>query len=155
MAARELAPKNTEIKLFSGLDLLPHFNPDRENELIPTLEYFRDEIKKSDALLICSPEYAHGIPGTLKNALDWIVGSGELDGLPIGIINATPMYEGRSFAQESLVEILKVMSAVVLPENILAIARVKSKIDDDGKINDSKTAEDLTNLIISLIQLVK
>jgi chromate reductase len=134
--------------------LLPHFNPDRDQEIIPALEYFRKEIKKSDAILICSPEYAHGIPGSLKNALDWIVGSAELDGKPIGIINATPMYEGRSFAQESLVEILKTMSAVVLPENTLTVAKVKSKLDGDGKIINLKLAEDLTNLISSLIKLV-
>ncbi|MDD4974892.1 MAG: NAD(P)H-dependent oxidoreductase [Bacteriovorax sp.] len=155
MAVRELAPSSSEIKLFDGLDLLPHFNPDRETESIPSLEYFREEIKKCDAVLICSPEYAHGIPGTLKNALDWVVGSGELIGKPIGIINATPMYEGRNFAQESLVEILQTMSAVVLPENTLAITKVKSKLDSDGKVIDLKLAQELTNLIISLIKLVK
>lgn len=149
------APEGTEIKLFSGLDLLPHFNPDREQEIIPPLEDFRRELKNAHALLICSPEYAHGIPGTLKNALDWIVGSSELDQMPIGIINATPLYAGKNYAQESLVEILKTMSAIVLPENALSISSVKSKLDENNKIKDAQTLEDVTKLISSLKKIAK
>jgi chromate reductase len=155
LASSVLAPSNCEIKLFSGLDLLPHFNPDLEDEIIPALVHFRQELKDSDAVLISSPEYAHGIPGTLKNALDWVVGTSEFVEKPVGIIAATPMYEGRSFALESLVEILKTMSAKVEPEAILAISKVKSKLDELGNITDLKTKEDITSLINFLIKSVK
>ncbi|MDO9182748.1 MAG: NADPH-dependent FMN reductase [Bacteriovorax sp.] len=154
MAAKILAPAHSEIIFFSGLDLIPHFNPDLEAVIYPALEHFRQEIITSDAILICSPEYAHGIPGTLKNALDWIVSSGELDGKAIGIINATPLYESKSYAQESLIEILKTMSAKILPENTLAISQVKSKLGKDGEIIDLKTIDELTTLINSLLKTI-
>lgn len=153
LAAKELAPKDSVINLFNGLDLLPHFNPDRENEIIPALNHFREEIKKSDALLICSPEYAHGIPGTLKNALDWIVGSSELDKKPIGIINATPLFEGKSFAQESLIEILKTMSATITPQTVLSVHKVRAKLDEKNNLIDDKTKNDIANLLENLLKL--
>jgi chromate reductase len=154
-AAIKLAPPGCEMRLFSGLDLIPHFNPDRESEPSPGLDHFRSEIKKSDALLICSPEYAHGIPGTLKNALDSIVSSGELDGLPIGIINATPMYEGTSYAQENLIEVLKTMSANIKKENTLSIYKVRTKLDSKSNISDSETIEALSKLISSLLESIE
>ena len=155
LAAKQLAIADCEIVLFHGLDQLPHFNPDREGEVIPALTHFRDEIKKSHALIICSPEYAHGIPGTLKNALDWIVGTSDLDKLPVGIINATPLYEGKRFAQESLFEILKTMSANVTPETCLAISKVRSKIDSQGNLIDEETKKDLFALINKLTETEK
>jgi chromate reductase len=150
LAASELVPAGVHVKMYNGLDLLPHFNPDREKEMLPEVLRLRNEIKTSQALLICSPEYAHGIPGSLKNALDWIVGTGELDQLPVAIINATPMYESKSFAQESLIEILKTMSAKITPDILLYIPSVKSKLDSENKLNDSQTAVDIKKLLENL-----
>src|SRR5690349_783719 len=77
-AAVALAPPGVEIVLYDGLSRLPHFNPDVDGEiaLAPVADW-RTRLRAADGVLISSPEYAHGVPGSLKNALDWVVGSGE------------------------------------------------------------------------------
>ena len=78
-AAVALAPQAFEVSVYDGLATLPHFNPDQDNEAAPPpVVDFRSQLHASDGVLISSPEYAHGVPGVLKNALDWVVASGEL-----------------------------------------------------------------------------
>src|SRR5678815_5767847 len=72
-----LAPAGVEVTLYEGLADLPAFNPDLEGAEPSSLLAFRAQLKEADGAFISSPEYAHGVPGSLKNALDWIVGSGE------------------------------------------------------------------------------
>src|SRR5690349_21363282 len=83
-AAAALAPLGVEIILYDGLGRLPHFNPDLdgENAVAPVAEW-RARLQSADGVLISSPEYAHGVPGSLKNALDWVVGSGEFVNKPV------------------------------------------------------------------------
>ena len=110
-AVARLAPDGVEIVPWAGLDGLPHFNPDLDDEQAPPLPAvgaFRAALRAVDALLLSSPEYAHGVPGSLKNALDWVVGSGELVELPVALLVVAPH---ASFAQAQLVETLGVMSA--------------------------------------------
>ncbi len=108
-----VAPPDVEIDLYDGIGALPHFNPDLDGDSPPAVvAEFRARLQAADAVLICSPEYAHGVPGTMKNALDWLVGAGELVGKPVVLVNATAR---STYAQESLTETLKVMSWRVLP----------------------------------------
>jgi chromate reductase, NAD(P)H dehydrogenase (quinone) len=107
-AAHQLAPANLEIVLFEGLGALPHFNPDLELEPPVTVLEFQQLLQSSNAVIISSPEYAHGVPGSLKNALDWVVGSGELVGKPTALFGVTAR---GAFAQASLRETLTVMMA--------------------------------------------
>jgi NAD(P)H-dependent FMN reductase len=111
-AARRLAPPALELVPYAGLGGLPWFNPDDEHDpLPPAVASLRREVDISDALLIACPEYAHGVPGAFKNALDWLVGSLEFPGKPVALINAS----GRSHhAQDALREILRTMSANLL-----------------------------------------
>jgi chromate reductase, NAD(P)H dehydrogenase (quinone) len=107
-AAQQLAPANLEVLLFKGLAELPHFNPDLESEPAAAVLEFQQLLKTSSAVIISSPEYAHGVPGSLKNALDWVVGSGELVGKPTALFGVTAR---GAFAQASLRETLTVMMA--------------------------------------------
>jgi len=77
-SAAALTPGNVEVIVYRGLAALPHFNPDLDNDLVslPVSE-FRSQLRISDGILFSTPEYAHGIPGVLKNALDWVVSSGD------------------------------------------------------------------------------
>jgi NAD(P)H-dependent FMN reductase len=111
-AARRLAPPVLELVPYAGLGGLPWFNPDDEHEpLPPTVAELRREVGAADALLVACPEYAHGVPGAFKNALDWLVGSLEFPGKPVALIHAS----GRSHhAQDALREILRTMSATLL-----------------------------------------
>lgn len=89
IALGKLAPCYIEIKT-GNIGDLPLFNPDREDEDIPTLETLKASIKESSGLIIASPEYAHGISGPLKNALDWLVSGAEFPYKPIMLINTSP-----------------------------------------------------------------
>ncbi len=146
LAARSLAPKSVEIKLYSRLSQLPYFNPDLDNENPPLpVQEFRDELAKSDALLISTPEYAHGIPGLLKNALDWLVSDTKFAGKPVGLLYGSA--SDASFAQESLIEILNTMSAKVVHNAIVNIPGVRTKISSEGKILDSSVTSELLRVI--------
>ena len=112
-AARVTLP-GTDLHLCDALDRLPHFNPDLDTDSSPAaVMSFRAQVNAAAAVVISSPEYAHGVPGTLKNALDWVVGSGELVGKPVGLWNLSAR---AVHAHASLVETLRTMSALVLPE---------------------------------------
>lgn len=116
-AAQILSRDAVNLTLYSDLANLPHFNPDLDLEPFPkVVTSFRQQVKYSDGILISSPEYAHGVPGSLKNALDWLVSTIEFPGKPIALINTNPRV---TIAQAALREILNTMSAkIVEPANI-------------------------------------
>ncbi|HEV8244265.1 MAG TPA: NADPH-dependent FMN reductase, partial [Polyangiaceae bacterium] len=88
------APPGVEVVLFDGLRHLPHFNPDLEApEAPPAVQEWRRALSQSDALLIASPEYGHSLPGALKNGIDWLIGSGELEQKLVAITAAVPALE--------------------------------------------------------------
>ena len=102
-----------ELQLYDGLGSLPPFNPDDEHHLLPpSVLALREAVGRADALLIASPEYAHGVPGVFKNLLDWLVGSLEFPGKPVLLLNTSA--RGSHHAQEALAEILSTMSARLL-----------------------------------------
>src|SRR5262249_37658099 len=79
-ATASLAPKGVEVLLFDGLRELPHFSPEIDGDDSPApVVHLRESLAAADAVLICTPEYAFGMPGSLKNALDWCVSSAEFD----------------------------------------------------------------------------
>jgi NAD(P)H-dependent FMN reductase len=85
------APRGVEVRFCDGLRDLPHFNPDIESQgTTPgAVRAWREAIATSDALLIATPEYGHSLPGALKNAIDWVIGSGELNRKVVGVTAAT------------------------------------------------------------------
>lgn len=110
-AAMALAPDGVEVVLYGGVATLPHFNPDEDVDPLPApVEAWRAEVGRADALLFCSPEYARGVPGALKNALDWLVSGFEVIGKPIASINASPL---STIGQESLLGTLRTIGTVV------------------------------------------
>jgi NAD(P)H-dependent FMN reductase len=109
-----VAPPEADVVLHEGAAELPPFNPDLDREgdtPPPTVKAFRDLLAGADAFVISSPEYAHGVPGAFKNALDWIVSSGELAGKPVVLINASPSGQ---YVRRALIDTLTVMDAKVL-----------------------------------------
>lgn len=112
-AAQQLASATLELELYRGLGALPLFNPDDEVDPLPSsVVALREAVGRADALLIASPEYAHGVPGAFKNLLDWLVGSVEFPGKPVLLLNTAA--RGSYHAQEALAEILSTMSAQLL-----------------------------------------
>jgi NAD(P)H-dependent FMN reductase len=137
-------------KFLSILDI-PHFNPDNDYDNPPAqVVDFRKKIREVDAVLICTPEYAMGVPGTLKNAFDWLVSSCELSKKPTALITASSLGEK---GHASLMETLKVIEARIPEKTQLIISFIKTKISN-GSITDSKTEADIIQLLENLNQLI-
>ena len=112
-AAIQAAPQGVELSLYEDMGTLPIFSPDLTDPLPAGPAELRKILHASDGLLIACPEYAHGVPGGLKNLLDWIVGWGELAETPVALWHASVYGEN---AKASLGEILKTMSMRLVPE---------------------------------------
>src|SRR5262245_12178892 len=104
-AAARVAPDGMVVEIYDGVGALPHFSPDLDVDPLPApVSELRARLGAADGLLISSPEYAHGVPGSLKNALDWLVSSLEAPGKPTLLISAGP--GGAAYAHAHLLEIL-------------------------------------------------
>jgi NAD(P)H-dependent FMN reductase len=125
----EAAPPDVRVHLFDGIGVLPLFNPDLDNAPLPAVAAWRQAIDAADALLIASPEYAHGISGVMKNALDWAVSMPTFPGKPVALLNTSPR---ASIAQDALREVLHTMSARLVPEASVAVPLHGRRLDLDG-----------------------
>jgi NAD(P)H-dependent FMN reductase len=152
---QSLAPSEVNFRIFQKLSLIPSFNPDLEDaNPHPILKEFREEVASAKGILITSPEYVHGVPGVLKNALDWIVGSGELDGKPVAIINGST--GDAQWVKASLHEILGVMSAgKVIKEASFVVPAIKTKFDENGYLIDEALRKKLARSLEVLIATCK
>ena len=147
-AATRLAPTDVAVSVYGGLATLPPFNPDQDIEHVPdAVAHLRSELQAAEALLISSPEYAHGVPGVLKNALDWLVGSGELLDKPVALVNASAR---ATHAWNALVETLTVMSARVVPDASITIALDGRRWDVDGIVADAAISTALKSVLRAL-----
>lgn len=139
--AARLAPAGIAIALYRDVAALPAFNPDEDCEPLPeAAAKLRQEVGAADGLILAVPEYAHGLPGAFKNALDWLVGSTEFPGKPIMLINAAP----RAFhAQASLREILATMSARLVAEAFVTVKAPNEATTIEALMADPAIAEPL------------
>lgn len=152
-ACAKLAPPGVEITLYEGLDKLPYFSPELDTETsipVPTVKELREQLKRADAVIVCTPEYAFGVPGVLKNALDWIVSSGEFYDKKTAVISASPLATGGDKAHASLVQTLTVMSAKITDNSKLIIPTVRVKMDGEGNITDKELESSLIKIIRSI-----
>ena len=152
-AARALGVPGVEIEVFDGLGNLPHFNPDFDEVGVPEVVVeFRALVTSAGALLFSSPEYAHGLPGTLKNALDWLVGDIHFSGTPVALIGL----EGRAeYAQASLLEVLRTMSAEIVDEACVSLPHRVRALDEKALIADAEVAALLRGAVIALAARAK
>ena len=97
-----------------------------------------------DGVLICTPEYAMGIPGSLKNAIDWTVSSCEFSHKPVALITAST---SGSKGHKALIDVLNVIEAIPATEAQLLIPFAKTKIDENNEIKDPATFEQLRDLV--------
>jgi len=118
-AAPLVAGPGVTVWLYEGLAGLPHFNPDVEEHALPEpAAELRRAVGGADALIISSPEYAHGMPGSLKNALDWLVGGPEMVGRRVALWHASTW---STHAPAQLAEVLRTMSAEVVDDATVAL----------------------------------
>ena len=148
-----LVSENVEYRRYQSLDKLPFFNPG-VNEDSEFVAEFRQMLRTADGVIICTPEYAFGIPGVLKNALDWIVSSAELNGKPVCAISASPLNAGGDKALASLLLTLEALGAWKNTSASLSIANVKNKMDAAGNITDENLKKTLTKTIHNLTEMI-
>jgi chromate reductase len=114
VAARTM-PAGVDLILFDGLRELPHFNPDIEaSGALESVMRWRRALAESDAVLIASPEYGFSLPGALKNAIDWVIGSGELEQKVVAITAAAPGPERGRRGLQALRDTLCALRATIV-----------------------------------------
>ena len=150
--AASVAPDDVRVELYDGLASLPHFNPDDDLDVPPppVLE-LRRRVGAADGLLFCTPEYAHGLPGSLKNALDWLVASIELPGKPVASLNASPL---SAYAQASLLETLTVMSTRIVREAWVTIPVGRGDVDAAGDIASPDIARATRDALDQFVRVI-
>jgi chromate reductase, NAD(P)H dehydrogenase (quinone) len=147
-----MAPES--VTIYQDLDELPHFSPDRDGDDPPaSVLRLRALIATADAIIVCTPEYAHGMPGSLKNALDWLVSSGDFDGKPAAAISASPSFLGGDKANDALAHTLTVLGATIPPGATLAIPHINSKRNATGEVDDEATIASLRSLLDALMRV--
>lgn len=138
----------------ADIGALPHFNPDLDGEgaVAPApVAALRAAVAEADVVLIVSPEYAHGVPGVLKNALDWLVSSGEFIDKPVGVITASPSPTGGDFANAQLRETLRMMTGTVVDDACLCIGLIATRIDrSTDRVVDEMTLASLSAALKAL-----
>ena len=152
-AAVRVAPVGVEVSVYGQLADVPPFNPDLDTDTAPAgVVRFRAALEACDAILICSPEYAHGVSGVLKNALDWIVSSGVLMDKPIALINASTR---ATHAYASLKETLTTMSARVIEDASITIPLAGSEHDPNRIAGDVHLSRQLRASLVALAQAAR
>jgi chromate reductase, NAD(P)H dehydrogenase (quinone) len=146
--ASRMIPAGIDFVIYDGLSGIPPFN-DIDN---PAVDNFRKRIAGSDGILICTPEYAFGVSGVLKNALDWTVASGDFYGKKTALITASSSGEK---AHASLLQTLGALSADMVPEATLLISFIRSKLNDKGDISDPATYTAIEAVVNSLIHSIR
>ncbi|OPA73766.1 flavoprotein [Paenibacillus selenitireducens] len=146
-----LAPENMKFSVYNGLGELPHFNPDHDtDEGASEVRELRKQINEADGVLICTPEYGNGVPGVLKNALDWLVSSGEFINKPTAVISASPTPMGGDKAHASLLLTLNMINAVIVEGGTLIIPHITLKMNKEGMITNQETKRDLEAVLHKL-----
>jgi chromate reductase len=141
-AATQLVPDSMQIEVFD-LSVVPLYNGDVEEAGEPAgVIAFKDAIRRSDAALLVTPEYNHGVPGVMKNAVDWASrppSSAPLARKPVGIIGASPGITGTARGQSQLRQAFEFTNSYCMPQPEVLVFRAHEKFDSDGELTDAMT----------------
>ena len=146
-AAARLAPAGINVVVYRGLGDLPLFNPDIEANDPPPVAELRTQILSADALLIASPEYAHGVTGVMKNALDWMVSCEAFVHKPVALLNASPR---AVHAQAALKETITVMSALIVEDASITVPILGSNLSEDEIVLHPVISASLLEALVAL-----
>ncbi len=152
-AAAGQTPDGIELEIFD-LAPIPLYNADLDGDTKPAaVARLKAAIAEADALVIATPEYNHGIPGVLKNALDWAsrpVGRSPLAGKPAAIMGAAGGQWGTVRAQMHLRDVLQATNTHVLLKPEMLVTRVRALFDENGRLADEATLHRLYHVLCSL-----
>lgn len=152
-AAQEVAPQGMTIEGFDLMDV-PLYNADVEAAGDPpSVAALKEAIRAADAVLMATPEYNHGVPAVMKNAVDWASRpprGAPLNGKPVGIIGASPGQVGTARAQSQLRQAFEFTNSYCMPQPELLVFKASEKFDAQGKLTDEKTRELLGKYLVAL-----
>ena len=152
-AAARLVPDGTVVELYGGLGGLPLFDPDLDTDEPPVaVAALRKAVGAADGLLISAPEYAHGIAGPMKNALDWLVRSTEFPFKPVALFNASPR---ATHALGHMREVLVTMSARIVEAASITVPLGGRQVDTDGLLADPYLADPLRTALARLVEDIR
>ena len=153
-AAQELAPEGMEIRIFDRMAEIPLFNEDVEAKGDPEpVQALKRAIGDAGALLIATPEYNHGVPGVLKNAIDWASRpprASVLAGKPTAVFGASPGVTGTARAQTQLRQAFVFTDTPAITQPEILVYRAHEKFDADGRLTDEKTRAFVGRLLVQL-----
>lgn len=157
-AAAELAPDGMTIETFDLADV-PLYNGDVEERGDPPgVAAFKKAITAADGVLFATPEYNHGVPGVMKNAVDWASRpprGAPLGGKPVGLIGASPGQTGTARGQSQLRQAFEFTNSFCMPQPELLVFRAHEKFDGNGKLTDADTARYLVRYLAAFGDWVK
>ncbi|MFE6779869.1 NADPH-dependent FMN reductase [Streptomyces sp. NPDC057702] len=152
--ALETLDPSTWTATHGDIGALPHFNQNLDREGAapqPAVAALRSAVADTDALLFVSPEYAHGMPGVLKNAIDWLAGSGALEGRPTAVVTASGLPAGGVFAYDHLRESLGKLGARIVEDACLRVPELGTKVDRaTGRVTHEPTRAELASALAAL-----
>lgn len=154
-AAGELLPEGMSLETFD-LSPIPLYNEDiREAGYPPPVQELRDRIAAADALLIVTPEYNYGVPGVLKNAIDWASRppNQPMNGKPLAMMGATPGVLGTVRAQMNLRQVCVAVNMIPVHRPEVFVGKANEKIDAEGRLTDETTRKFIRELLVSLADL--
>src|SRR3954468_4804322 len=156
-AAAEAAPDNMHVTIHEIGDV-PLYNADLEAAgAPPAVTTLREAIRRAHGLLIRTPEYNHGVPGLLKNTIDWLSrpprGSA-LDGKPAAIMGASPGLTGTARGQSQLRQAFVFTNTYAMPQPEVLVARAHEKFDARGELTDAPTREFLAAFLARFAEWV-
>ena len=141
-------PAGVALEHYDDLGRLPHFNPDLEERLPAEVIGLRKRIEQASGLVISCPEYARGIPGSFKNALDWLVGSLTFPGKQVMLINTSAR---ASAAQAALRLVLTTMSAHIVEEASITVDLLSSRLTPEQIVANAATADPVREALATFV----
>jgi chromate reductase len=157
-AAQALAPDGMTIEVFD-LHPVPLYDADLEAQGDPQgVAAFKAAIRAADGVLFATPEYNHGVPGVMKNAIDWASRpprGAALDAKPVGIIGASPGATGSARGQSQLRQAFEFTNSYCMPQPEILVFRAHEKIDADGNLTDQPTRDFLAKYLTAFAAWVR
>jgi chromate reductase len=154
---KELAPAPMQVDIFD-LAQIPLYNGDVEATADPAgVADFKQAIRRADGVLMVTPEYNHGVPGVMKNAIDWASrppSNAALAHKPVGIIGASPGMTGSARGQSQLRQAFEFTNSYCMPQPEVLVFRAHEKFDSHGRLSDDKTAELLKKYLAAFAEWV-
>jgi chromate reductase len=160
--AQTVTPTGIDVVLFERMSDLPHFNPDddptddvgADRGLHPAVAELRSAVAASQAVLLCTPEYAGALPGSFKNLLDWTVGGTEMYRKPVAWVNVSASPGGAADAHASLARVLGYLHADVVAAACVRIPVTRAEVGDDGLIASPIVRQQIVDVLTTLARHV-